>query len=788
MLTSIIVSTTLVFVMIALPKNIFNRYVESQKRDGGECEVRVYRNRDDGFFLSPESIDEFSNLYEYKIDTISTSAKMQEDDDYYTLSGYDLGDAIKAGVVDIINYDPDMVFTKGDIIISYTYATEKDLTVGDSIEIEIWGQEKYYKEFKIHSIANDSRVFSTGDGFVVSLEYMEEHFGTSEVGGFFVKTDNPEQFIKRIEEETNLEVQYLLDNMFIKQMSNYSTSLVALTSILAIIMSAIVIISSYGVVILERLQLLSLLRCMGATKGKNNFIMILEGLIYGIIGGVTGTAMGILVLDFVSDYLVFGKQNSTIELSLEYSAIHVVASILFACISTILCVMYVLIKNKNTSIIEDMNDSQVETAKLSMIKGAIFFSIFMILVLIANFTYIVSNIFITVSLLLIVALIFIQIIPYISVILLKIMKPLIVCLTGQIGIIVVNNIKSSKKMLNVTRLLTCTIGFTLAVNILIFSMIDEIEDFYDGAINDYIISSETSNDYMPVLNRIDGVKVNGIYDSYMGDEIDGHKIPFLIYAGDINLFFKNFSLNFYKDANQLLKEKNTIILSNQFMNYLGVEKGESITIANQKLKVVGSINFLLQNGSSLYMSKETMSNMNIDKYSTAYLQTDYDEDEIKSIINKEVGNFSWWIWDLNTGFEREMKNFEPMLNILKLISYLIVFIGLIGIYNNFIGTFISRKKHIALLRIIGMSKSQTRKLLITESIVTGIIAFSMGILFCFILIDRVLDVIGSLKIIVVCHNYPNLLMLTFIITILITVIVSLHPAYKGTKMNAISEL
>ena len=66
--------------------------------------------------------------------------------------------------------------------------------------------------------------------------------------------------------------------------------------------------------------------------------------------------------------------------------------------------------------------------------------------------------------------------------------------------------------------------------------------------------------------------------------------------------------------------------------------------------------------------------------------------------------------------------------LLRGISFLAMLIGSIGIINNFMVSFISRRQLIASLRSLGLSKKGTVKLFMVEAFASGVIGSTIGVM------------------------------------------------------------
>ena len=115
-------------------------------------------------------------------------------------------------------------------------------------------------------------------------------------------------------------------------------------------------------------------------------------------------------------------------------------------------------------------------------------------------------------------------------------------------------------------------------------------------------------------------------------------------------------------------------------------------------------------------------------------------------------------------------------------------IGIVGILNNLMISFIERRQNIAMLRSIGMSKLQVLKMIFIEGLGSGLVGALGGILggvlgckvFEYILLNMDLE----LKM----QMIPQLFVSYLIGGMLITVIGSIIPARGSSKLNIIEAI
>ena len=129
-----------------------------------------------------------------------------------------------------------------------------------------------------------------------------------------------------------------------------------------------------------------------------------------------------------------------------------------------------------------------------------------------------------------------------------------------------------------------------------------------------------------------------------------------------------------------------------------------------------------------------------------------------------------------------------IMGILSGFSALAAIIGVIVNFNNLFISFIERKRSIAVLRSVGMNKKQVIHMIFLEALYTGLLGGIAGIGAGWLVMNNMPYVVEGMQLPPIVYFMANGLWVYILMATLITIIASISPAFKTSKLNIIEAI
>ncbi len=190
-------------------------------------------------------------------------------------------------------------------IISEKFSIDYALKLGDTLEIVSPISGNSIAFMVTHIMATDGFFGSaTLNNILVDIADVES-LGLVNNSMITLKDNSPllfEETVKALEDALPyIQVGDAYPTALVEELSGPTTSLFAVALVFVIAIMLVILATSYLIVLKNRMNEMAIFKAIGATPFNTIFILMLEALLYGIIGASIGTILGRLSMGFLLD-------------------------------------------------------------------------------------------------------------------------------------------------------------------------------------------------------------------------------------------------------------------------------------------------------------------------------------------------------------------------------------------------------------------------------------------------------------------------------------------------------
>ncbi|MGN1120155.1 MAG: FtsX-like permease family protein, partial [Oscillospiraceae bacterium] len=490
-------------------------------------------------------------------------------------------------------------------------------------------------------------------------------------------------------------------------------------------------------IISERMAVVGTLRSLGVSQGKTTAILLLENIIYALLGSVPGIAVYLLIRPamltelFEVDGLLtldFGNMSAALQLGIIAGAIALECA----------CTLLEVLKASRTAIrdIIFMNkDTEFRFSKGKTVVGLIFLGAALIMLLIPRsfasmmvcFIGTVIGVFI--------------LFPYVTVFFSRLLEKLFDKAGMPVAKLAAAELGSKKSTISSTQLIAAASGIMVLLFVVADSMLGIT--MHQNYACDLIISGISEEDYLfDYIDDLEGVtETENVYCSmYVAAEFNG--------SADTNLYVYGFDgIKMFTGISGLPETigEDEFWMDKALAEKHGLKIGDTVEVKLNSdlfvprtftLKLGGYCNSAYFDGfgKGVVLSKSRYLSAFGDMPLNILIKTDGTNDE--ALIDK-IGKYSsstmsqiQTIEELNLELEKESHAENQVIKLVGVFGIILTFVGVAS--NQLIG-FESRKRECAVLLSTSIEKSRLRAMLLLETVFSSAIplicAFPVG-LFC----------------------------------------------------------
>ncbi|ABR49218.1 protein of unknown function DUF214 [Alkaliphilus metalliredigens QYMF] len=814
---SVTLSAALFFASSGMSGTMKSMYETQFKMQTGKADLIIHANRhspSSSFKLRPEPVGgvtlltgDVSASGSYKLPEAEAQAVRKKAENL-RIRGFEMDELEQLNPIDFTQHAVGRDFQGNHIILSTLFAEKHGFAVGDRIDIEINGHNRMLTVWGIsrptgifqHTPQSDTMMAVMPRDSLASLFDIRGRVQTA----YVVLDDEAE--IQSVQESLSiLYPRYTVREPFsAEELENYLQFIVVplfMMTTMVLFISIFIIYSTFKVIAVERLPVIGTFRSIGATKRMTDTVLIGESLTYGLLGGVLGNFVGIGILYLITRMMASDPYSGQMNVAIEFSFSHMLIAFLLA-IGVALISSWIPISKASKIPIKDLvlNTTQGKSGKKTWktITAVLLFTLAILLPRVAPKSLALA---INVFSLLVSTMAVIMFVPFITKVFLKVFERLYGFIFGNEGILAVKNLNGNKNILNNISLLAIGISTLLMINTISHSVgIEVISAYNDWKFEIMVGLNDADRNAEQVLRSIEGVSgTYGAFESWEGINVvdTSYRVEYL-QGVDITKYRDYVTFRLDGDANpdetfRNLDEARNIMVANMAKEHLDLEIGDPLTLemtsGNKTYRIIGFYDSIMQNGSNMIISQKYYKmDMEQSNYNRFYIRTSKDPDEVMASIQDRFMRRGVWGDTIANMEQRNYDSNNQFMIILQAFSVIAMLIGIFGIFNNYMISFIERKRSIAILRSVGLSRKQTLKMIMIEALTGGCIGGIMGIIGGTLMLSPVPHLMQAIGVPLALHYSWSFFINSLMGGIIIAVLASISPASKTSKLNIIDAI
>ncbi|HJR94129.1 MAG TPA: FtsX-like permease family protein, partial [Gaiellaceae bacterium] len=134
--------------------------------------------------------------------------------------------------------------------------------------------------------------------------------------------------------------------------------------------------------------------------------------------------------------------------------------------------------------------------------------------------------------------------------------------------------------------------------------------------------------------------------------------------------------------------------------------------------------------------------------------------------------------------DNQISGLSAILNILYVLLALSILVSLFGIVNTLVLTVFERTREIGMLRAIGMTRRQIRRMIRHESVITALIGAAVGIVLGIVLAALLIWRVDFIE-----FSFPTVQVIVFVVAaIVVGIVAAIFPARRAAKLNPLEAI
>ena len=800
---AIALSTALVFATSGLSTTIERTYTRVLETEFGRSHIVITADRySPAPFVSPRATYDLADRIEFVVPAVSASPMVLIDDhsERAQMRGMSVSALATMGPLALNPQLADEEFVGRVAIVSGLFASDHALWVGDWLRIDL-GHGPI--ALQIAAVAEPVGFFSDASGPIPLLIPFETASGFAGSGGrataLYVRarseSDRGPLESALIERYPRYRVRQTITDEERAEFANTIVVPFRIMLFLVVAVSVYIIFSTFQVITAERLPTVGTFRSVGATRRRMSGVLYGEAVLYGLIGAAGGIALGVLILRGMT--FVAARGFTAHATSATFRATDVVQA---ALMGVVLPVISAAIPIRRVQRIP-VKDVILQLYELSghrrdrTLIGALMLTAGAVLPSVAPDGQIIGWFFVSLVLVFVGT---VWVIPFATRAIARLLMEVYRVTFGNVGRLAAQNLRDNSGIINNIVLLCIGIAGVYLINTISMSVAETVTNLYLQADFDVEVYGGAQNATLERRIRL-LPEVDDTLGYFVANRVNlpdhGRSIRRIkgVYSDRFDDFWR---FDYSAPAATLLAglpDSRTIIPSYTLRDRFGLQTGDTLTLEFARrtadYTVIGFVAALWSNGDFAIVDERFLrQDDGPSRYAAIYARSTGSETDAARAIVDQFGREGVRTRTVSEINARGRESNRELFFLLRGFSLMAMFLGSIGVVNNFLISFMDRKRSFALLRSIGMSRRQNTVMLLLEAVSVGFIGTLVGLGVAGILLASIPIVLAAFRVWIFLQYSAVLAGLMFAAGILVSVFGSVGPTTRTRRMNLIEAI
>ena len=802
LLFSIAVSTALFIFSLGAVDVILKVNEDALKNAADGKEVGISSNTEDVFFSEKDFDAAGLTNFEGQLNAIGIINKDDEITYVYLAGKKDCNKYVQEGSMPEKSSEPVCA-------ISDRIAKERDLKLGDTIEVAIGGEKQAYK---INAICAPSGSFY-GDSkkeftMVVPYDYMETIMSSEGRYNYMTAETSESDSVKAADNfndaNERVKAMSLTDLSSQKEITQSAVTTLYIMFAIVCIICCIIIHGTFKLIINERMTVIGTFMSQGATRKKIEHILLCESFLYSVFGAIFGVALG-EVIPYIIARETSPLKEYGIYMSFSIDPKLIIIGIIFA---VLMSVVSALLPARSVRKLP-VKDVILNRMEVKHKKGSLRFILGIALLVFAIVGAVINEDWIIDLSMFFTAAAFIGMIMLLP----KFLK----ILSGIFAIIfknntslflAFNNVKTSKLLRGNITLLVISFSAVLLIASIGKTMADGVVAAYEKMNYDYEINNVIDNNsdtsttdiIIDKLNSMECIDKDFIVPKY---DVNGliDDVNVFITGADplkyakLNEYLELSSDKYYKYFEELAaSEDDSVIITDYVAKETGKDIGDSIEVDvdNKKLslRIIGKYNGKLwNNGRNLFVKPKIIKKgLNIKEATSIAFNIVGEPDTAEKEFKGVLSDFGVTYLSKEDIMKVNEANNQQIVTLLGIFAIIAMIVASIGIFNNITISFQQRRKEFAVMSSVGMNAKKRKGLVLAENMYCVVISIALSIPFTILVIKLMSKVLIVLSLPwSLIFDWSSVPIYSAVLAVVIF-IASLSTMKNSKKINVVQEL